>query len=130
MKTIWLLAVLGFCCTPMEARPIELTAYDTIVSAKAYLGQVSLANMNCFDLKFKPGSGVLCANLKKAMAAKDLLIDAAGAYCNQSNFGIVTNATGCQPGVKGTSAFNHALAALKLAMEDYKRAEGDLRKVV
>ena len=110
-------------------------AYKTVVAAKAFLddqkakhgcatiGDTSVGNMQTGALK----SSMVCTALFKAVAAKDLLVDAGEAYCGGPQF-----ATGgaCQPPAKGTPAEQQAAAKLATALSNYKVTEKDLRGVL
>lgn len=101
-------------CTPPEK-----AAYNTVVSAKAYLDNTKKLHPEC-----PTANTTLCTNITRAVAAKDLLIDAAEIYCSGPAF--ETGGT-CQPPVKGTPAYDQAVAKLNAAIAGYNQAATDLK---
>jgi len=102
--------------------PVERTAYNTVVAAKAFLDQEKLQHPECATV---PGS-TICVDLAKAVAAKDLLIDAITVYCSGPDF----NAGGaCNAPQKGTAAYDQAVAKLQAAIANYNQIAGDLKAV-
>jgi len=120
MKRYLILLPLILCigCTP-----IERTAYNTAVASKAFLDSIKSKHPECAT-----DMTTLCSDLRKATAAKDLLIDAGEAYCNQASYPS-TDVTACSPAPKGTPAYSQAIAALNSAISGYKQAESDLKAV-
>lgn len=101
----------------------EKAAYNTVVAAKAFLDSVKSKHPEC-------GTGntsVICGNLKRATAAKDLLIDAGEIYCGGAQF---DKGGPCQPPAKGTPQAPQMLAKLKAALSGYNQTENDLRGVL
>lgn len=105
--------------------PVERTAYNLVVGSKAFLDSVKAKHPECAT---NPQT-VVCIDLRKATAAKDLLIDAGEAYCNESSFA-ATDTTPCKPAAKGTPALDQATAALKAAISGYNQAQNDLKAVI
>lgn len=104
---------------------VEQDAYRTVVGAKAFLGSVKNAHPECAA----ENAATLCVDLRKATAAKDVLIDAAEVYCNVATFGN-TDTTPCQPLDKNTPAGQKALSVLKQAIANYSQSETDLKGVI
>lgn len=104
--------------------PIERTAYDTVVASKAFLDSVKSKHPEC-----PAATSTLCNDLKKATAAKDLLIDAGEAYCHVDL--LATNdTTPCNPATKGTPIYAQTIAALQSALNGYNQAKSDLQGVI
>lgn len=103
--------------------PLERQAYNTFVGAKAFLDKTRSQHPECANGPDLP----VCSALSKAVGAKDLLIDAAEAYCSGPEF--EKDGT-CQPPTKGTPAYDQALAKLKRAIANYKQISSDLKKVL
>lgn len=99
---------------------VEQAAYKTVVASKAFLDSVKAKHPECAAGQ----ATTLCADLRKATAAKDLLIDAGEAYCGGQQF----DAGGpCQPPAKGTPQLAQMTAKLKAALAGYNQAEKDMR---
>lgn len=107
-----------FGCTP-----VERTAYSTIVAAKAFLDSEKASHPECAT-----ATSTVCVDLKKAVSAKDLLIDAAEVYCSSPTFD--QNGGACTPPAKGTPASQQAVAKLNAAIAAYNQAASDLKGVV
>jgi hypothetical protein len=102
--------------------PVERTAYNTVVAAKAFLDKEKLSHPECATV---PNS-TICTDLTKAVAAKDLLIDAITVYCSGPDF----NAGGaCNAPQKGTAAYDQAVAKLNAAMANWNQVSADLKAV-
>lgn len=118
-----LLAVLLVGCTP-----IERTAYNTVVAAKGFTDSVKMSHPECTN---SSGPSVVstpvCVDLHRAIAAKDLIIDAAEIYCASSSF---TSGGTCTPPAKGTASYNTALDKLNGAISGYNQTATDLRAVI
>ena len=119
MRKLAILVALAVCiagCTP-----IERSAYNTIVGAKAFLDQEKLSHPECATATTE-----ICVDLKKAVASKDLLIDALEVYCSGPQF----EAGGaCQAPQKGTAAYDQAVAKLQAAIAAYNQVAADLKGV-
>jgi hypothetical protein len=100
--------------------PIERTAYNTVVGAKAFLDSEKKQHPECATT---PGSSV-CTNIVKAVAAKDALIDAITVYCSGPDF---NTGGACNPPAKGTPAATQATAKLKAAIDNYNQIASDLK---
>lgn len=105
--------------------PIERTAYDTVVSAKAFIGEEKKLHPECASGMTPPST--VCIDLVKATSAKDLLIDAAEVYCSSPQF---DSGGACQPPAKGTPARTQAEAKLKAAIAGYNQMAADLKGVL
>jgi hypothetical protein len=103
---------------------VERDAYNIVVAAKAFIGSLQSQHPEC-----STAQTTICVDLRKAAGAKDLLIDAGEAYCQESSFG-VTDVTACVPAPKGTAAYTQALNALNSALSGYNQAEKDLKAVI
>jgi len=104
----------------------ERVAYETAVGAKAFLGSMQKAHPECAIASVTPTA--LCGNLARAVAAKDLLIDAGEIYCGGPSFDVDGGA--CDPPAKGTLGYQIARDKLQAAIRNYTQAEADLRKAV
>ena len=102
---------------------IEKTAYNTVVDAKAFTDQTKSQHPECATAS----ASTLCADLKKAVAAKDVLIDAVEIYCAGPNF---NGGGACDPPAKGTSAYTQAVSKLTAAIQAYSQTESDLKGVI
>ena len=100
--------------------PVERTAYNTIVAAKAFLDQEKLSHPECTT-----ATTTICVDLKKAVAAKDLMIDALEVYCAGPTFDTGTGA--CNAPAKGTAAYTQAVAKLNAAIANYNQTASDLK---
>jgi hypothetical protein len=115
-----LLTVMLLGCTPTER-----IAYNTVVASKAFLDSIKSKHPECTVT----AQTTLCIDLRKATAAKDVIIDAGEAYCNETSFA-VTDTTPCNPAPKGTPAYSQALSALNAAISGYNQAQTDLKAVI
>jgi len=124
MKRIAVLALLFVSLGSTGCPQVERTAYNTVVAAKAFTDKIKSQHPEC------PSFGnrsVLCADLAKAIAAKDLLIDAVEVYCAGPAF----NGGGkCDPPAKGTPAYDQVIAKLNAALASYEQSETDLKGVL
>lgn len=102
---------------------LERTAYNTVVASKAFLQSIKMKHPECVSGTVS----VICADLAKATAAKDLLIDVGEIYCAGATF---DNGGPCSPPTKGTPQYDQAIAKLKAALAGYNQAETDLRGVL
>lgn len=118
-------AVIMCCSLLVGCTPVEKTAYRLVVGSNAFIKSVKANHPECAT---NPQTTV-CIDLRKASGAKDLLIDAGEAYCNESAFN-VTDTTPCTPSPKGTAAYSQAQSALKAAISGYEQAESDLKAVI
>lgn len=121
--TTVILALCGGCT------PLERTAYNMAVASKAFLNSVQSKHPECAAPTFPVGSGTLCLDLEKAVAAQHLLIDAIEGYCNLSALP-ATDTTACAPAPKGTPALTQFTNALNQAIAGYEQAETDLKGIV
>lgn len=113
---VYVLMSLLIGCTPVERQ-----AYNTVVGAKAFLDSVKAKHPEC------PDSGVLCNDLSRATAAKDLLVDAIELYCASAEF---ENGAACTPPNKSEPAYVQGAAKLRAAINGYAQAEVDLKGVL
>lgn len=106
---------------------VQQNAYNTVVAAKAFTDKLGAVHPECLQNATVAGASVLCADLHKAVAAKDVLIDAIEAYCAGPNF----NGGGtCDPPTAGTPALAQANAKLQAAIAGYSQAEKNLKGVI
>ena len=103
----------------MGCTPVERLAYNTIVSAKAFLDSEKKAHPEC---NTPITNAVVCNDLKKATASKDLIIDALEVYCSGPQF---ESGGVCQP-----SADPNAVVKLKAAIAGYNQSAADLKGVI
>jgi hypothetical protein len=111
-----LLLVIG--CTS-----VEKAAYNTVVAAKAFTDKTKMQHPECSPVF----TSTLCTALRKAIAAKDVLIDAGEEYCAGPNF---NGGGACDPPKKGTPAYVQAVDKLNAAMSSYSQSESDLKAVL
>jgi hypothetical protein len=116
-------------CFLTGCSPIERTAYNTVIAAKAFLNSEKAAHPECQQNPLPVGKATLCIDLQKATAAKDLLIDAIEGYCNLSALP-ATSTVACAPAPKGTPASTQFLNALTAAIAGYNQAASDFKAVV
>jgi hypothetical protein len=95
-------------------------AYSLIVGAKAFTDKVASQHPECAN----GATTSVCVNLKKAVAAKDTLIDATEAYCAGPDFNA---GGGCNEPAKGTPAATQATAKLQAAIAGWNQASTDLK---
>lgn len=105
----------GFVCTPADR-----SAYNTVVAATAFTDKIKSQHPECAAGLVTP----LCADVQKAVAANNLLIDAVKIYCAGPDF---DGGGACDPPKKGTPAFQQASAKLQAAIAGYNQAETDLK---
>lgn len=113
-------------------RPVEKNAYTVITGAKGFTDSIKAKHPEC-GMNPQPGIWISthtttapCPVLDKAIAAKDLLIDATEVYCGGPQF---TAGGPCQPSPDKNTAAIFA-AKLQAAMTVYEQAEGDLKAVI
>ena len=111
-----LLAVLFICgCTPIERQ-----AYNVAVGAKAFLDTERKAHPEC-----TPGAtSTVCVDIAKAVAAKDLLIDAITVYCSGPEF---NTGGACNAPKKGSAGYQQAVDKLNAAIANYNQVAADLK---
>jgi hypothetical protein len=110
-------ALLTAGCTP-----VERTAYNTAVAAKAFLDTEKKAHPECIS----GSTTAICVDIAKAVAAKDLLIDAITVYCSGPDF---NNGGACNAPAKGTNAYQVAISKLNAAIANYNQVAADLKKI-
>jgi hypothetical protein len=120
------LLIIPFLLVLVGCSPVERQAYRTVVAAKAFLDAEKKAHPECSATDVT-NVGALCDDLRKATAAKDVLIDALEVYCSGADF---ENGGACQPPTKGTPAQTQAVAKLKAALAYYEQTETDLKGVL
>lgn len=99
---------------------VERDAYNTAVAAKAFLDTERKAHPECV-----PGvTSTLCVDIAKAVAAKDVLLDALTVYCGGPNF---ANGGACDAPKKGTPGAQQAIDKLNAAIANYKQIQADLK---
>jgi len=115
-KALLLIPVLLLAgCTPLERQ-----AYNTVVAAKGFLDSEKAQHPECATV---PASAV-CQTITKAVAAKDLLIDAITVYCSGPEF---NTGGACNAPKKGTPGYDQAAAKLQAAISNYNRIAQDLK---
>ena len=121
MKRIAILLTVGLFlagCTP-----VERTAYNTVVGAKAFLDTEKKAHPECGTWP-STSTAQWCVNINKAVASKDLLIDAITVYCAGPAF---NNGGACDAPKKGTPGYDQAVAKLQAAIAAYNQVAADLK---
>jgi hypothetical protein len=98
--------------------PIERSAYNTAVAAKAFLDSERAQHPECAT----GTQSTICIDIAKAVGAKDVMLDALTIYCAGPNF-----PAQCAPPVKGTPAFDQAVAKLQAAIAQYNLTAADLK---
>ena len=101
--------------------PIEREAYNTVVASKAFLDSYRSHHPECATT-----NSTLCTDIAKATHAKDLVIDAAEAYCAGPEF---LNGGACQPPNKKDPAYQQLANKVNAAVAGYQQALSDLRGV-
>ena len=110
--------------------PIERSAYNTAVGAKAFLDSEKKAHTECAFPATGPSANVTitwCQNINKGIAAKDLLIDAITVYCAGPDFNAEGGKGSCNAPAKGTPAYTQAVAKLQAAIDGYNQVANDLK---
>lgn len=102
---------------------IEKDAYLAAVGAKAFLDSEYGKHPECLP---NTTAGI-CANLSKAVAAKDLLIDAGKLYCGGENF---STGGACYPPSKSDPRYAQVRDRLQSALASYQQIEKDLRALL
>jgi len=129
MKTFAIFIILMCCVSTMavSCAPIEQQAYRSIVAANAFIKAEYAQHPECAQ---NPTGSDVCTYLSKANSAKNLVIDAAEAYCAGPGFGPSNPSGACQPPKKGTPGYTQAVAKLQAAMTLYSQAQNDLKGVI
>ena len=99
---------------------VERDAYNTAVAAKAFLDTERKAHPECVA----GSTGQLCTTIVKAVAAKDVLLDALTVYCGGPNF---ASGGACDAPKKGTPGAQQAIDKLNAAIANYKVIQADLK---
>ena len=110
------------CIFLVGCTPLEKTAYRTAVAAKAFLDTERKAHPECVPT----ATSTYCVDLAKAVAAKDLLIDAIEVYCSGPTF---NNGGACNPPTKHSSAYVQAQDKLQAAIANYNQVAANLKGV-
>lgn len=111
---------------PGTADTLANAGYNLVVAAKGFTDNVRAKHPECLGA-VNTAPSVVCADLRKAIGAKDLLIDAMEIYCA----GPVFNAGGsCSPPAPGTDSYTQASAKLNAAMAGYSQIDSDLKGVL
>jgi len=100
--------------------PIERTAYQTVVAAKAFLDKEKSIHTECATTP----TTTVCVDLVKATGAKDALIDAISVYCSGPDF---NNGGACNAPDVHTAAGVQAEAKLRAAITNYNQIAADLK---
>lgn len=123
---------LAVCLTMASCTPLERTAYRVVVTSKGFLDSERAAHPDCINGASVVGDVVtpskVCSELARAVAAKDLLIDAAEVYCASPTFSSGTGV--CTPPKKGTPAYQQASDKLQAAISVYSLAAKDLKGAI
>lgn len=114
LVTLLAVSVILAGCTPLER-----IAYNTVIAANAFTKKMLSLHPEC-----PAASTTLCADLRKAISAKDALIDAVEVYCSSSSF---ESSGTCTPPAKGTSAAQQAADKLRAAIAIYNQAASDVK---
>jgi hypothetical protein len=102
---------------------IEQDAYNVVIAAKGFTDSIKVQHPECAT----GAKSTVCADLAKAIAAKDLIIDAVEVYCSGPNF----NAKGsCDAPAKGTPTYTQAVAKINAAIASYNQTSTDLKGVL
>jgi len=120
MRKVWALLLLIPMLVVSACTPLERSAYNTVVAAKAFLDKEKAQHPECTTTP----STTVCKDLSQAVGAKDALIDAITVYCSGPDF----NAGGaCNPPAKGTPGALQASAKLQNAISMYNVVAADLK---
>ena len=117
------LPALVVCFLAVSCSPIERTAYNTAVGAKAFLDTEKKAHIECAPWP-STSTAQWCVNINKAVASKDLLIDAISVYCSGPDF---NNGGACNAPKKGTPGYQQAVDKLNAAIAAYNQVANDLK---
>jgi hypothetical protein len=112
---VLIVAVVLAGCTPLER-----TAYQTVVAAKAFLDSERTAHPDCAT----GATSTICDDLRKAVGAKDALIDAITVYCSGPDF---NSGGACQAPDLHSAAGVQAEAKLRAAISNYNQTAADLK---
>ena len=104
--------------------PLERSAYNTVVAAKAFLDKEKQQHPECPSGSVNLDSSV-CVNLAKAVGAKDALIDAITVYCSGPDF---NNGGACNAPDVHSEAGVQAEAKLRAAITNYNQVQADLKQ--
>jgi len=120
--TLILFLPLILALTGCPNTPLEQTAYRTIVAAKGFTESIKKNHPECATGIGSPA----CTGLRKAVSAKDSLIDAAEVYCSGPQF---ESGGTCQSPTDPTLK-NAAAAKLQAAITAYKQTEADVKGAI
>jgi len=109
------IAIILAGCTPLER-----TAYNTVVAAKAFLDKEKMQHPECATTP----TTTVCVDLVKATGAKDSLINAIEVYCSGPDF---NNGGKCNPPDLHSAAGVQAEAKLRAAITQYNQIASDLK---
>lgn len=122
MRKIAILVIVAVTLGLVACAPVERTAYNTFVAAKAFLDKTKTQHPEC-----PAASSTVCTDIVKAVSAKDALIDAAEVYCSGPAF---ESGGVCDAPKKGTPAYQQAVDKLKAAISHYNQTAADLKGVL
>jgi hypothetical protein len=124
VKQLGFIGVLVAAILVVGCTPVEVTAYRTIVGAKAFITAEKQAHPECSDAS---NASAVCVDLQKATAAKDAMIDAEEVYCAGPQFD-----TGGGPCTPSSDPNVKTLAAQKVgaAISSYNQILADLKGVL
>lgn len=114
-------ALLAIAVVLSGCTPLERTAYNTVVAAKAFLDKERQQHPECAS----GSTSNVCVDINRAVGAKDALIDAITVYCSGPEF---NNGGACNPPAKGTPAATQAEAKLQNAITMYNQTAADLKQ--
>jgi hypothetical protein len=100
--------------------PLERTAYNTVVAAKAFLDKEKQQHPECAT----GSTSVICEDIGKAVGAKDSLINAITIYCSGPDF---NNGGACNAPDLHSEAGVQAEAKLRAAIAQYNQIQADLK---
>lgn len=103
--------------------PLERSAYNTVVAAKAFLDKEKQQHPECENIT--GATSTVCVDLQKAVGAKDALIDAITVYCSGPDF---NNGGACNAPDTHTAAGVTAEAKLRAAIANYNQIQADLKQ--
>lgn len=123
MKRLALLFLVPAILTMTGCPAVERDAYNAIVAGKAFTDSVKSKHPECTPAN----AATVCMALRKAVAAKDAIIDAAEVYCAGPNF---NGGGACDPPAKNSAAATQAVAKIQAAIAGYNQAAADLKGLV
>jgi hypothetical protein len=106
--------------------PLERTAYNTVVAAKAFLDKEKMQHPECkFGEATVDVHTTVCDDIRKAVGSKDALIDAITVYCSGPEF---NTGGACNAPDVHSAAGVQAEAKLRAAITQYNQTAADLKQ--